>query len=423
MAVSYINKKIGKGINLSCVNDNKFKSDLISFRFITRIDERESPINSLLSSLLAMSNKNIRSRSELNKKMISLYDTNLRGFSYTIGDYHCIGLSVRFIDDNYALDNEKISVEATKVLLDCIFEPDIENGKLSEKYYKLCKNELIETIMSEINDRRGYAALRASTFMYQNEPAAIYENGTVEQVEAITQDDLINAYHKILTSAYIDVTVAGSGNTFDAEQMLIDRLNKIDGREDVQIDFNSPSPVKSECMNVTEQYDVTQCKMIMAFKTECDDFYANKLMCALYGGTAFSKLFSNVREKMSLCYDCASSIVECKNTMVVESGISKENIDRAREEIERQLLSIADGDFTDEQLENTKKSLYNGFRSNYDRIAALNSWYFIQRVRGGDKSPDEVNQMISDISRERVIEAAKSFKLDTVYVMEPEVNA
>ena len=84
---------------------------------------------------------------------------------------------------------------------------------------------------------------------------------------------------------------------------------------------------------------------------------------------------------------------------------------------------IANGDFSDELFENTKKALCNGFKSNYDSVLALNSWYFTQRVRGEANSPDEVNRIINDISRERVIDAAKSFKLDTVYVMEPEVKA
>lgn len=95
---------------------------------------------------------------------------------------------------------------------------------------------------------------------------------------------------------------------------------------------------------------------------------------------------------------------------------------KLKREIIKQIEDIADGDFTDEMLENTKRALYNGFKSNYDSIAALNSWFFIQRVRGAQASPDEINDIIKNISRERVVQAAKSFKLDTVYLMEPEVE-
>ena len=423
MSVSYVNKRIRNGISFSGVYDEKFKTDLIAVRFITKLERNIAPLNSLLSALLGTSNSVIKSRTKLNEKLIKLYDSQMKTFSYTIGDYQVTGLSVRFIGDDYTLEKEKISEDVVRLLLDCIFKPDIENGKFSEKYFALRKKEMMESIQSEINDRRGYAALRANTFIYENEPASIYENGTVEQVEKITHEALYEAYQKLLNNAYIDISVVGGGNTKIAEQRVIDAFSEVERNNIAEINFNSPSPVKEKTAEITEQYEVNQCKMIMAFKTDSEDFYAQKLMCAMFGGTAFSNLFANVREKMSLCYYCASSIAECKKTMIVDSGIEKINVEKAKDEIIRQLELIANGDFSDELFENTKKALCNGFKSNYDSVLALNSWYFTQRVRGEANSPDEVNRIINDISRERVIDAAKSFKLDTVYVMEPEVKA
>lgn len=422
MSVLYNQRKIGNGMTFSSVYDSKFKTDLISVRFITKLDESSAPVNSLLSMIIGTSNSVIKSRTKLNEKLISLYDSQMKTFSYVMGDYQVTGISLRFISDDYALDNEKISVEATKILLDCIFRPDICKGEFSDNYFALRKNELIETIKSEINDRHGYACLRANRFIYANEPASIYENGEIDQVEKISNADLYSAYNYLLNNAYVDISVVGSGNTLEAEQMVCEEFSVLDRKSDFEIDFNAPSIIKEKPKFVVEQCDVIQSKMLMAFKTDNDDFYAQKLMCAMFGGTPFSHLFANVREKMSLCYYCSSSIAECKRTMIVDSGIEKDNVQKAKDEIIRQLSLIADGEFTDELLENTKKALYNGFKSNYDNARALNGWYFTQRVRGTDYSPDQVNRIISEISRERVIEAAKSFKLDTVYVMEPEVK-
>lgn len=422
MAVSYVHKSLGKGIEFSGIYDKKFKSNFASIRFITPLNNDTASCNTLLTTILGTSNSVLPSRTKLSEKLLCLYDSAINAFSYSAGDYQVCGLNVSFIGDNYTLGNEKISVEAVKILLDCVFKPDIQNDKFPEKYFNIRKQELIDAIQSEINDRRSYASVRAGSYVYQNEPASVSVNGTIEQAKKITQSDLCNAYKYLLKNAYVDISLGGDGQTDEAEKMIADAFLSLDRADVDKIDFNAPSALKSEPLEVSEQCDVNQCKMIMAFKTDSDDFYAQKLMSAVLGGTAFSKLFANVREKMSLCYYCYSGIVECKKVMSVDSGIERSNVEKAKKEILNQLEAVANGDFSDEMLENTKKALYNGFRSNYDSINALNSWYFTQRVRGDVHSPDQVNEIIKGISKERVVEAAKSFKLDTVYVLEPEVQ-
>ncbi|MGN1133394.1 MAG: M16 family metallopeptidase, partial [Oscillospiraceae bacterium] len=352
----------------------------------------------------------------------SLYDSKLTDFSYAVGDNLVTGMSIGFIGDSYTLNNEVISDKLVEILLDCLFEPDIQNGRFNEKYFKQKKAEMIEAVKCEINDKRNYAMLRASGFIYEGEAAAVYENGTVEQIENIMQEDLINAYNQLVENAYIDVSIVGCEKCENAREMILDKLASQRKTNRTNISFKAPSIIKQNTAHVSENYDVSQAKMIIAFKTDNDDFYADKLMCTIFGGTPFSQLFSNVREKMSLCYYCSSSIVECKNTMIVDSAVDFGNVEKAKEEILHQLSLVAKGEFSDELLENTKKYMYNAYKSNYDSISAMNSWLFTQRIRGTDYMPDDVNRIISEISKERVIQSAKAFKLDTIYIMQSEVK-
>ena len=158
----------------------------------------------------------------------------------------------------------------------------------------------------------------------------------------------------------------------------------------------------------------------MFFKTAGKNIYADRLACELYGGTPFSKLFMNVREKLSLCYYCQSGIVECKAAMLVDSGVEPGNEEKAYNEIIAQLEALRGGDFTDEELENTKKYLIGAIRSNYDSAENLNLWYFYQFARGTAYSPDEAAALIKALSREDVLESLKNFELDTVYTLTPE---
>ena len=333
-------------------------------------------------------------------------------------------MSVNFISDKYTIDDEKISTEVVKILLDCIFDPNVENELFNDKYFNQSKNDLIETIKSQINDRHGYANIRANSFIFKDEPTAIYENGTVEIVEKINNKDLYPVYKDLLKNSFIDISVVGQEENHNVNQLVLNEFENLNRNNNISIDFLSPSTIKKQPLEVSEKFDVNQCKMIMAFKTDSEDLYAQKVMSAIFGGTSFSKLFTNVREKLSLCYYCHSTLgtfLDCKATMLVDSGIDKSNIEKAKAEIVKQLMSIIDGDFSDEIFENSKKSLCNNIRSSKDNVAMLNSFYFTQRVNGTNYSIDEVNKNIENVSRDRVIQAAKSFKLDTVYILEPEV--
>lgn len=75
---------------------------------------------------------------------------------------------------------------------------------------------------------------------------------------------------------------------------------------------------------------VSQSKMVMAFKSDYEDIYTAKLFCMLLGATPFSKLFANVREKMSLCYYCSSAYADRKGTLFIDSGVESCNIEKAK---------------------------------------------------------------------------------------------
>ena len=57
---------------------------------------------------------------------------------------------------------------------------------------------------------------------------------------------------------------------------------------------------------------------------------AARLMNALLGGTPHSLLFRNVREKLSLCYYCASSYDRLKGLLLIDSGVEEQNAEKAK---------------------------------------------------------------------------------------------
>ena len=147
------------------------------------------------------------------------------------------------------------------------------------------------------------------------------------------------------------------------------------------------------------------------------DTAAIKVFNGVFGGCVTSKLFMNVREKLSLCYYAGSSVDLHKGVMIVSSGIEFDKYDDARSEIMAQLEAVKKGDFTDGELEAAKRSIAGDYRSVCDSPAALEDFYLNQALIGPDCSPEELAGLVERVTREQVIDIAKDVELDAVYFL------
>lgn len=423
MAVKYERSELGKGIYLTRITDPKYKSNIIRIRFIVPIDAENSGVNALLMSLLITSNSEIRSRSELSKKLLGLYGTSVGAVWGNVSDHQSLGVTISMIRDRYTIGGEVISEEAVRQLLLCIFSPDLTDGRFNERYFKLRKQELLDNIAATVNDKRSYAFIKAKEVIYEGEPAAVSDLGTKERAEQITQEELLRQYRYLLESASIDVTVCGGGEIDGAVRLLTDAFSKIERKNVVETKYRVFSPVKAEVCEKEELMNVKQSKMFMAYKSDYEDIYVCKVMAALLGGSAFSKLFMNVREKLSLCYYCDSYYQDLKGVMMIESGVDNVNIEKAKSAIREQLEAVCSGDFTDEELENTKLYIGGNFMSNYDSEWDIAGWYRVQSTRGTAYTPEEASALVNAVTREQVIECAKSFREDTVFILKAELDS
>ncbi len=410
-------KEIGKSIMLTTLSDKKFKTNMISVRFVTKHTEDTAAAKTVASSVVVSTNEKYPVKSDFTMKLGSLYGATISSNRSKYGDSLIIEFSANGILDSLALDGEKVLSELTSMLCDCIFRPYLKNGGFDENEFNVRKKELLDTIDAEINEKRRYAMTRAVRTVYENEPAAIPYYGSRESVESLTPQKAYETYLEMLKKAHIEIFIAGGGDFSEAAEILTGEFSKIK-REPEEIVLRAISKPKPELKVVTEQLEVNQCVMVMAFKSEYQETDVNKIMSAVYGGTPFSKLFANVREKLSLCYFCYSGFWEDKGTLLVISGVDKKNISLAREEISNQLSAMANGDFTDDDLENTKRSINGDVRSSYDTVEDVVSWFFNQWLRGTNMTVEERISRNNSITREEVTEAAKSLKPDSIYILE-----
>ena len=417
MPISYKRDVIGQGIALTEITDPKFKSNYISVSFVSPVVAENAPLNTLVAEVLASSSAKLPSLTALSKRLAYLYGAVLSTKSRRVGDNQENGLTIEYICDDFTIGKEVISVEAVKLLLDCLFDPQLENGTFSEKYVAMRKSELEDNIRAEINDKFGYSMRRAREVIYNGEPTSVSMLGTIENARAITPQKLFERYERLKRSAQIEITMCG--RDFEAVRpVIIEAMQALERKDVVAVTYQKPSPIKPQVQRKTETQDVNQCKMIMAFKSPCRDVYVAKVFAAVLGGTPFSKLFSNVREKMSLCYYCSAAYSDLKGTMVVSSGVSRENIEKAEKAVLEQLKAVQNGEFTQQELENAETYLCTGFKSNNDSIYRMAEYYIAQNTRGTAYPPEEVCRIFKGITKQQVIDCAKTFVYDSFYVMQ-----
>ena len=168
---------------------------------------------------------------------------------------------------------------------------------------------------------------------------------------------------------------------------------------------------------VTETMDVTQGKLAMGYRCGSDDYPAMVLANLIFGGTSNSKLFMNVREKLSLCYYASSSYARSKNIMTVSSGVEQKDYDRAMEEIACQLAAVQNGEWEDWEQDGALQAMLSSLTSLPDSQGALENYYLGQIATDAGETPEELTAALREVTKERIMAAAQTVKPDTVYFL------
>lgn len=419
MTASYIRTKISDSIGYTSILDSKFKTNTIKVRFLQSLCPEKASAYALAGSLLATSNKNLPTLSIMSKKMSMLYGASISLSVSKQGDLQIITMTISAIDDKYALNGESVLNEILQILLDCLFNPNAEDNVFDKTMFNVKQKDLFDTIDAEINNKRGYVIQQASKTIFKDEPASYSCYGTKEQVLNLTPENVYSAYKEMLNKSMIEIYFVGASPKPAVEEAFKKAFSSYE-REAVPVFFRNESKIKEAPVTVTEKLPVNQCKMVLGFKVSDKNLYAVKMMNLIYGQTPFSKLFANVREKLSLCYYCASNYIESKYTLMVDSGVEKENIEKAKTEILHQLDEVKAGNFTDEEIENARMSALNSVKGIGDTPSSYVSWHFTGLSRGKFNTIEEEAEVYKNVTREEIIKAANSVKLDTIYIMEQE---
>ena len=402
--------QLAQGVHLTYLPARKFKTSLLSAQFVTPLRWETAGANALLAAVLRRGTVSCPDMGALSRKMDDLYDASI---DYTVrkkGENQCIGFVASFIDDRYAPGGERLLEPAAALLGELICDPVTSHGRFVPEYFESEKTNLLEAIRSLVNDKRDWADSRLLRTMCAGEPYSIPRLGDEETVDKLQALRLYDQYRDLITTAPLEIIYSGSAELDRVRQALAAAFATLP-REEVRTIADAVPHVCRESVQTVED------ELSMGFSCGSDDMPALLLGNTLFGGSSNSKLFLNVREKLSLCYYASSMYHRQKGIITVSSGIEFQNYQRAYDEILSQLAAVQNGELEEWELAGARSTLLNSYATVGDSQGKLENFYLGQAATGRSETPADLAQAVMEVSAERICRAMSTVKLDTVYFL------
>lgn len=407
------------GVTLRCLRDTRFKHSCLSLQFVRPMAKDEAALGALVPAVLLRGTKSAPDLRAITHKLDDLYGAVIGPLVRRVGDYHATGLFCSFISDRFAMDGDRIFVPLVRFLEQLLLEPVTENGCFRKEYIAGEKKNLIAAIESRKNDKRTYANSQMLKKMCAADPLGIPRMGEAEQVRAITPEAAWEYYKKLLRTSPLSLFYVGDAEpqvVAAALQPLADRLERC------CLELPPQTPYRhSPEGDYTETMDVSQGKLSMGFVTSTtirDPGFAAMQICnTLFGGGMTSLLFTNIREKLSLCYDIGSSYNGSKGIVAVSAGIDCDKYQLVRQEILNQLDLCRRGEFTDQQLNAAKQAVISSLRGTHDSPGSIENYYSSAALSGLPMTPTQYMEAVEQVTAQQVVEAANDLRLHTCYFL------
>lgn len=414
---------ISNGVEGLFIKNDRFNTTLLSFNFYLPLKKETVAENALLPFILTTCSKQYPDFSALNYKLAKLYGATLNASTEKFGDCQLLQITISVVNDRFTFENESLLMEAASLLTDLIFNPNCENGEFLEVDLNREKRKAIEHIKGEISEKRIYAKNRLISEMYKDDCFGVPKCGTIEDVQKITGKSLYSAWQRMLRESFIRIQVVSSSKPPKFFENLAEQFDSLERQNITNTHLCKPTAKVTKPNHITETMEIAQGKLVMGFSSDMygDDDVSLPLMVAsdIFGGGPYSRLFTNVREKLSLCYYCSSSAIRQKGLLTVDSGVEMKNAEKAEKEILNQLEIVKNGEFSDFEFESSIKSITDALNSYNDSQSAINKWYIIKINNENLYSPEDIAEKLKLITREDVIYAAKGIQLHTVYKLLP----
>ena len=408
------------GVYLTAVQSDKFKTGCFSLNLLRPMKKEEAAANALIPSVLLRGSETCPDIASISAKLDELYGASVGTLVRKKGEVQLVGFYCDYVQDEYV--DEPVFAPVMAFLAELLLHPRLENGAFPEAVVDSEKLNLENAMLSRINDKRTYAASQLIRTMCAGQPYGIPRIGEPDDLKNITAKSLYAHYRDLLATSRVELFYMGSLSPEAVTKVLQTVLADLPRAEAFVPVGTTPAPQARPVQEKTERLDVTQGKLSLGFFTDItakDPRYPALVLAAtVFGGGATSKLFTNVREKLSLCYYASASFEKFKGVLSVSSGVEFSKLETAKTEILRQLEACKAGDITDDELESARGYLVSDLKIAMDSPGRLDDYYMGQILLEQDGTMEDLASAIARVTKQEAADAIQALRLDTIYALE-----
>lgn len=410
--------ELTQGVGLTVVPTKKFKTTRIAIHFLTPLAQADVAARTLLTSVLETSSADHPTQAALSAYLESLFGASFGIGVGKEGHWHRVTAGLTLLNDQFAQEN--LLQQGVAFLAGVLNRPLLHAGQFDIDVFTREQHNLHQYLQSLAEDRQTQANLGLQAVYFDDDPLqATPSFGTPKQLLAVTLNSLLHAYQQMLAQDRIEIVVLGDVAVSEVEKQM--QALKFAPRAIASVALPVSGDARPERTKV-ETAPVNQAKLNLGYRANFALYspahYAAIVANELFGGSALSLLFTNVREKASLAYYASSSLDAMRHLVMVQTGIDAQAAPKVTQLIADQLAAVQAGAFSADKLQVIKDGLVANRQTAYDSPRFLARQALLQALLAAQ--PRELAQYVAGVqavTKAQVMAQAATFNLEAQYLL------
>ncbi|MBR4262092.1 MAG: insulinase family protein [Bacilli bacterium] len=418
--MKYIKKELN-GYNLHMIKLDTFKTINVELSFILPISKENITKAIFLNNIVNYSSKKYKTMRELEIEKEELYSASIESFNYKMGNQFVTGLSLSILEDKYT---EKGNfVKGLDLIKEIVLNPNISNSSFDKDSFNVIKSNMRIDILGAEEESAKLSLVRMLDSMTDNN-SSLHEYGYLEELDKITVNNLYDFYNYFLNNTKLDVFVVGDIDLDIVEKWFSNNFNWNNNKYNLKNTFIIQEKSRKE-KTIVEKYPTNQGKLSIGFTmndlTEYESLYVLPLYSIILGGDSNSRLFTNIREKNSLCYYINSNYDRKANYFYITSGINKDNLDVVISLIKDEIKDIELGNITDKEIKRAKTSYKESLERIDDSSTQIIALYYQKELFNVGLVEERIKN-IDKVTKEDLKNISNKINMNTIYLLGGDTN-
>ena len=401
---------------------DRFKTEILSVRFVFPVTEGRSGADSIFPALLQKGSRSYPSERAIARRLDELYGTDLAYAVDRSGDRRTLTFTVDYLSERYLPRGFDLLREVIALLRSILLEPIVDDhgSGFSPELSRLEVAAQLDHLRSIKNHKTRYATYRTSELMRDPLRYDVPIFGTEQELLALTPQILYEQYLHMLKTAEVHFYYVGR----ETPERLLSLLGDL-GLSSCPVQTIPVIPRRPRASRIrrfTEGTDGTQSVLVLGYRNSIsiadDDALLMPLLIEILSESPIAKLFMSVREKKNLCYSVHAVSHLTIGTLQIFAGIDREKREEAERAIRTELRRCRRAEISDKELFCAKESLINAYYTLEDSPLEIDVYHARCDLLGRSVSIAERIQRVRQADASDVARLASRLSLDTVFFLD-----